>query len=177
MTLRAELKKKATQTALAKLVGCSKQAISKQSDKGVLPTDGTLGEWLICYCDQLRTEAAGRSGEDQAALTKARTREAIATAQTKELQLYKDSAALVSADEVRKIVAAWATAGRAEFMNAIDKLAAAIKSEHNITLDQDVIDGIFDSAFGAVASYPEKFNTDTDVGGRAMDTAQAVANA
>ncbi len=155
----------ATQTGFALLIGMSQQAVSKQVEKGVLLPGKTNREWLHSYCDRLRDEAAGRGGDEQATLTKSRTREAQANAQLKELQYHREVGDLVPVSEIEPLLDSWAVTARSETTNAIEKIIAAIQSKHGIDVDQALIDGQLDVAFCAIADYPKQFAGDAVEGG------------
>jgi len=64
----------ATQSGFGRLVGISQPAVNEKVSDGLLPVNGTYQQWLNIYCERLREEAAGRSGEDQVCLTRERAR-------------------------------------------------------------------------------------------------------
>ncbi len=154
----------ATQTGFAQLIGISQQAVSKQVEKGVLSPGKTNREWLVDYCDRLRDEAAGRGGDDQATLTQARTRDALANSQLKELQFHKEVGDLVPVSEIEPLLDSWSVTARSEMTHAVEKIIAAIQSQHGIEVEQDLIDGHLGAAFSAVADYPRQFAGDADQG-------------
>jgi phage terminase Nu1 subunit (DNA packaging protein) len=75
-----------TQEAFGKLVGVSQSRISVLLNRGVLPHDGTGGEWLLAYCENLREVAAGRESED-GGLDLVQERAALARAQRKGIEI------------------------------------------------------------------------------------------
>ena len=156
----------ATQTGFAQLIGMSQQAVSKQVEKGVLLPGKTNREWLHDYCDRLRDEAAGRGGDEQATLTKSRTREAQANAQLKELQFHKEVGDLIPASEIEPLLDSWAVTARSETTHAVEKIIAAIQSQHGIEVEQDLIDEQLGAAFTAIADYPRQLAGDADAGGQ-----------
>jgi hypothetical protein len=168
---------KATQNGFAELVGVSQQAVSQRVADGQLPRGATYRRWLHLYCEQLRREAAGRSGDDQAALSKARTKQALADANMKELQYYRELKLLVPAAEIEPALQDWAAMARSETQFAVDKFVAALQSQHGIEVDQALIDGTFTPAFRAIGSYPTQLAGDADEGGEGMDTAAAAPDA
>jgi len=159
------LDRPATQTGFAQLIGMSQQAVSKQVEKGVLLPGKTNREWLHDYCDRLRDEAAGRGGDEQATLTKSRTREAQANAQLKELQFHKEVSDLIPVSEIEPLLDSWAVTARSETTHAVEKIIAAIQSQHGIEVEQDLIDGQLGAAFAAISDYPKKFACDAVEGG------------
>lgn len=59
-----DLNERATQTSLASLVGVTQPTISNLMAEGKIPPAGTMGELLLAYCQRLRSQAAGRLGEE-----------------------------------------------------------------------------------------------------------------
>ena len=161
----------ATQTGFAQLIGMSQQAVSKQVEKGVLIPGKTNREWLHDYCDRLRDEAAGRGGNDQETLTRARTRAEVAPAQLKELQFHKEVGDLIPVSEIEPLLDSWAVTARSETTHAVEKIIAAIQSQHGIEVEQDLIDEQLGAAFAAIADYPKQLVGDSVEGGEEVEAA------
>jgi phage terminase Nu1 subunit (DNA packaging protein) len=52
-----------SQEQFAAVVGISQPRVAQLVAEGVLPRDGTAGQWLLAYCERLREQAAGRGQE------------------------------------------------------------------------------------------------------------------
>lgn len=124
----------------AGLVGVSQPAISEKVSSGVLRDGGTIGEWLLAYCERLRLEAAGRGGDDQASLTKARTREAEASADLKLLQIKEKAGELIPLADIEPALTAMITAARQELLTLPDKLANELRALHGVEVDAGLIE-------------------------------------
>lgn len=57
------LDSRVTQADFAALVGVSQPRVAQMIDEGVLPREGTAGQWLTLYCERLREQASGRGSE------------------------------------------------------------------------------------------------------------------
>lgn len=114
----------------------------------------SLDEIRDAYIKDLREKAAGRGGDEQQSLTKARTREAQINTQTKELEYFTKVGLLVPVDEIEPILQSWAVLARSEVMNALDKVTAFLESKHGIEIEQGLIDDSLGAAFTAIADYP-----------------------
>lgn len=130
----------------------------------------SMDEIRLAYIRDLREKAGGRGGDDQGALTRARTRQAIADADMKNLQYHRELKTLVAIDEVEPVLKNWAKNARSEVQYAIEKMIAGIQSRHNIEVEQDVIDDAINPAFRAIGRYPQKSSFDDDAGWRDLDT-------
>jgi hypothetical protein len=106
------------------------------------------------YIRYLRERAAGRGGDEQGALSRARTQQALADARMKELQYYRELKLLVPVEELEPALRDWAAMARGEVRNAVEKLLAAIRSQHGVEVATDVVEGILHPAFRAIAAYP-----------------------
>lgn len=146
---------------LSQIDGASKLDMSERNYREVLRNlnldHKTVAFEVIAieYIRDLREKAAGRGGEEQAAQTQARTREAIANAKLKELAYEKEMGTLILSEDIEPLLIGWATSARSEVQFAIEKIVSGIESEHSIKVDQGLIDGNLRHAYGAIAAYPE----------------------
>lgn len=130
----------ATQKVIAEHLDMTTRNLREVLNKlGMLSTKNSLDEIRVAYIRHLREQAAGRGGEDQASLTRARTREAQASAHLKELQIAEKAKTLIPADEVEPGFAALITAARTELLTLPDKLAMEIKTLHDVDIDPAMI--------------------------------------
>lgn len=105
-------------------------------DHRVVPFD----EIAIAYIRDLREKAAGRGGDDQQSLTRARTSEASASAELKILQIQEKAGKLVPVDLIEPMLLAMVTAARIELLALPDKLANELKALHGVEIDASLIE-------------------------------------
>lgn len=149
-----DLDAKATQVEFSALVGVSQQAISKHVENGTLRKGQSFRDWLKIYTVKLRDEAAGRVVTDQRAeLDRAKTREALANAQSKELALYREYQLILEKSQVMEAMSAWIALAKSEYTNSIEKILAMLESRHNITIERTDIDGITDAAMRTIGDF------------------------
>jgi len=166
-----KLDTKATQTGFGELVGTSQQAISKHVDSGKLIKDGTYRDWIIAYCERLREEAAGRAGDDQKSLTRARTQDAIASTDLKLLQIKEKSGELVPVAEVEPLLVAMFTAARTELLSLPDKLTNELKALYDVDVDPAYLEEkIHDVLAHLAGEVPGIIKCHDDASGQDMDT-------
>jgi len=146
---------KISQAEFGRILGISKQAISKQAGNGVLNPDGTFLDWMRSLYGHLSGQAAGRGGDEQSSLARERTREAKANAQLKELQFHKEVGNLIPVAEIEPALESWVVTMRSETTHAVEKIIAAIESRHGIKVDRDMVDEYLNGAFQAIADYPK----------------------
>lgn len=167
-----DMQAKAKQVEFAALVGATQQAIAKHVEAGVLPRGATYEQWLVAYCDRLRTEASGRvKSEARERRDVAQAMESEINAEMKRRQLFKEDGLLLDIDSVRQVLTEWATIGKNEFLGAVDKIVTAIEAEHGITIDRDQLQFDIDTALKAIGSYAFEPGALGDGGAGAMDAA------
>jgi len=150
------LNAKANQSSFARLVGVSQTAIKSHFDKGTLIAGQSLADWLHQYCESLRTEAAGRGGDDQKSLTRARTNDAQQSARLKEIQIAEKLGELISAEEIKPAILAMVSAARIELLSLPSKLAAEFKALYGVDVDESLIeDHIHESLEHLSGGMPE----------------------
>jgi hypothetical protein len=92
-----------TQQEFAAHVGITRQAVGQMAQKGILPQGGTLDEWRLAYCANLREVAAGRQSETGGFdLTDERARLAKLQADKVEIELAELRGEVVRADDVSR---------------------------------------------------------------------------
>lgn len=152
------MQEKPTQAELAKHLDMSERNLRDVLRAlGLDHREATREAIRIAYIRDLRDKAAGRGGNEQASLAKSRIREAEANAQLKELQFHKEVGSLVPVADIEQLLDAWATAGRSELQNAMEKFATSMMSQHKILISQDQIDDAASPACRVIADYPHNF--------------------
>lgn len=160
----------ATQTGFASLVGVSQQAISKRVDAGTLTMGQTYRMWLQVLFEKLSTEAAGRGGDAQGALTAARTEEATASAQLKQLMILEKAGKLVPIDGIEPLLIAMVTAARTELLALPDKLTNELKALYGVEVDAALIEENIHAALAHLAtSLPDILAGNVEADGGSVD--------
>ena len=119
----------ADQTSFARLVGVSQQAISGRVSDGRLEKGETLQQWLHVYLEDLREQASGRGGDEQANFQRARAREMEASSKLKEMQYHEKMGTLIHAEHARAFLSDWAQFARSEIDAAFDGFIAAVEDQ------------------------------------------------
>ncbi|NIB44824.1 hypothetical protein HBA55_34910 [Pseudomaricurvus alkylphenolicus] len=154
----------ATQAGLAELVGVSRQAIQKNASKVGLQMGGTYREWLLIYCEHMRTEAAGRANDNDKSLAEQRLRES----EQKTLQL-----AIANNKELDNLVLSIDVGGAinrvfsdvsTELTNAGIKIQERLESELSIKIDDELIFGPIGDSAKSIAEAARQFGEDFSSG-------------
>ena len=140
----------------ASIVGVTQQAISLKVQEGLLPRDGTYAEWLVLYCERLRKEAAGRSGEAQDRLTEARIEESRENSAEKKQRRLAAARDLLQRADVETLVIGLATAVRQSVTGAGDEIQQKLASKYSIELEDDDIKEPLRSALRHVADRTDE---------------------
>lgn len=134
---------RANQERFAVLVGTSQPAISAHLRKGHLTKGGSYRTWLSQYCDQLRKEASGRSGDKQAELTEARIAESKENTATKQQSRLREAGKLLQLDDALLIINELPRLVASEFNRVGIEIQESLQVKHGIKIeDGDVIEPI-----------------------------------
>ncbi len=134
---KLNLDAKADQSKFALLVGTSQPAISGHVKRGVLTRGQTYRIWLSEYCEQLRKEASGRSGDKQEQLTDARIAESRENAAAKQQSRLKEARALLLRDDVLILLSELPKLTKTEVLNAGEKILENLQAKLGIQIDDD----------------------------------------
>jgi len=150
------LNSKAMQGRFADVVGVSQQAISKQIEKGFLKKDQTYRTWFKSYCENLRTQAAGRGGDEQQTLTKARTEEAEIKTAKMRLEFHTDLGTVISTEEAASVISLWARQANTDYTQGIHKLISEIQNRHKIKINTKLVEDIVTPTTERIKGHAEK---------------------
>ena len=149
------LDKKASQSAFARLVGVSQPAIKGHVGK-VLRQGESLEQWVKTYCEHLRTEAAGRGGDDQASLTRSRIHSENVKAANGLLDYQAKLGNLVQASAAEEVLVEWADYTAREIDSCVEALVHEIESKHDISIDEETVNNLVGAAIGRIGGYAAK---------------------
>ena len=149
---------KATPTKFALLVGVSQQAISERKNRSALKDGGTLLEWLRQYCNAIREEAAGRSGDDQKNLTQARTEAEIMKSAKLRIEYLREINAVILTEDAAAVLTQWARQSNQDYAQGFHQLVSEIQSKHNIKVDKELVENIVCTTTERIEGYAEKLS-------------------
>lgn len=152
-----DLAAKAEQQRFGNVVGITQPAVAKHVKSGLLPRGGTYGEWLALYADQLRKEAAGRSGETQQTLAQARIEESRENAAEKKQRRLTAARQLLLRSDIEHLVLELAATIRQTVVSTGESMQESIESKYSVELTDDDITEPLRSALGHVADRAGQF--------------------
>lgn len=148
------------QSIFGQLVGVSQQAISKLIAKDVLHKDGTLKQWLSAYCSRMREEAAGRGGDDQYNLSKARAEESIIKTAKLRLEYNREIGNLIVTEDAVDAINDWCRFANREFSQGTHRLVHEIQNKYKIEIEDQLVEGITGSSTERIGDYAKKISDD-----------------
>ncbi len=114
----------------------------------------SLEEIRLAYIRDLREKAAGRSPTTQRQkLDEAKTREAIASAQMKELDIFREHKLVLDRTQVRDAMDQWTIIAKSEYENSVDKIIALIEDQYEVSIDRESINGIVESTCRVIGDF------------------------
>lgn len=115
-----------------------------------------LDDIRTAYIRDLREKAAGRGGDDQTALTRARVRDHTASAELKELQIMERAGELTEINDTEQKTLAMITAARTELLALPDELAQELRALYGVDVDAGLIEDRIHDALTHLASRLEE---------------------
>ncbi|MEI8647417.1 hypothetical protein P4S73_04710 [Paraglaciecola sp. Hal342] len=99
-------------------------------------------------------KAAGRRDQEaQGTLDQARFRDLMASAQIKEMTLFKEQELILDREQVREAMDAWVIQTKSEYESSIEKILAMIESQSGNPIERDPINRIIDATCRVIADF------------------------
>lgn len=132
-------------------LGITKQAVGDLVKKMGF-SGGTNGELIVAISNRYREQAAGRGGDLQGELTRAKIRDLNESADWRMIQKNKELGKLLLVEEVEPQLLAMVTAARQELLTLPGKLAGDLKSLHGVDVDVTLIEERIHDALNHLAT-------------------------
>lgn len=114
---------------------------------------------LTKYIRHLRSQAAGRGGDEQQTLTKARTEESeIKTAKLR-VEYLREIGSVISAEDVASVLSLWARQANTDFSQGFHKLVSEIQSKYKIKVDNELVENIVRPTTQRIKDHAEKLGS------------------
>jgi hypothetical protein len=112
----------------------------------------SLDSVRVAYVRHLRSMAAGRGGEEQYNLARAKARQAEVDADLKSVQLAERLHQLVPAEEVQQTIEDAFSAVRGELLGMRERILDMVEAETGKRVDDGLLTDIFDAALANLAA-------------------------
>lgn len=129
----AMLASRVSQREFAQIIGTDEAVVSRLVRRGILPREGTVGDWLRRYTRRLRAQGRARAGGSE--LGQARLRLANASADRAEAELSDKVSALVWVGHLEPALRSISAQGLESLERTLAAIQAQIEARHGITLD------------------------------------------
>lgn len=123
-----------TQERFADLVGVSQQAISDLVTREMLPRGGTLKQWLLAYCENLREQAAGRAAKGDLALVDERAKLTRSLRELRDMEIAVKRRELAPVEKLRLAL----EDAIAHMVGILDGLPGALKRRLPVLTSEDL---------------------------------------
>lgn len=134
--------------------------------------DSSLSDVRVAYIRDLRDKAAGRGGEDQSNLAKARAEESMIKAAKLRLEYQRDIGALVLGEDAEKALNDWARFANREIIQGFHKLVSEIQSAYSLQVNPDMVDSIVKPTTDRIRDHAQKLGADIVAGGAELPEAE-----
>jgi len=120
----------------------------------------TLSEITTAYIRDMREKAAGRGGDDQANLSKARAEESMIKTALARLDYNERLGNLILGEDVAGVMNEWARSTNREIQQGFHKLVGEIQSTYKITVEPKLVEDIAIPATERIKDHAEKVGRD-----------------
>ena len=151
----------ATQVEIARHLDLSERRLRDVIQAiGIDHTQLTLDEIRIAYIRDLRDKAAGRGGDDQLNLARARAEESQIKAAKLRLEYQREIGATICAEDAAAVIADWCRFANREYAQGTHKLVSEIQSEYGIEIESELVEKIAGATTRRIADHAEKLGRD-----------------
>ena len=111
---------------------------------------------LTKYIRYLRNQAAGRGGDEQQTLTKARTEEAEIKTAKMRLEFHTELGTVIYTEEAASVISLWARQANIDYTQGIHKLISEIQNRYKIKVNKKLVEDIVTPTTDRIKSHAEK---------------------
>jgi len=119
----------------------------------------TIDEIQLLYIRDLREKAAGRGGESQSELARARTDESLMKAAKLRLEYQREINLVVSAEDAAEVIIEWARQANMDYTQGINKLVSGIQNKYSIKVDSELVEEIVCPTTDRIKGHAEKLGS------------------
>jgi hypothetical protein len=123
-----------------------------------------LDKIRVAYIRGLRLVAAGRGGDYQANLAKARAEESEIRTATLRLDYNAKLGSLILADDAAKAISDWCRFANQEYRQGLQNIVAEIQNAYRMTVDVQLVDRIAEPTMERIKNYAGTLGRDLVMG-------------
>ncbi len=127
---------------------------------GIDHRQSSLDEIRTAYIRDMREKAAGRSGSDQASLTRRKSEETEVNTALKRVQLHEAIGLVVQSQDAAEAITDWSSFANREYQAGITKLISEIQIAYKIEIDAKKVEDIAGPTIERIKGYAEKLGCD-----------------
>lgn len=116
----------------------------------------TLDEIREEYLRDIRETAAGRGGDEQQSLTKARTEESEIKAAKLRVEFHREIGSVIYTKDAASVISLWCRQANIDYTQGFNKLVSEIQSRYNLKVDNEMVDEIVKPTTERIKSHAEK---------------------
>jgi len=168
----------ATQKSIAELLDMTPRNLREVLIKLEIPDfkKVTQKEILTKYIRHLRSQAAGRGGDEQQTLTKARTEESAIKAAKLRLEFHRDIGSLIYTEDAAAVITQWCRQANLDYIQGFNKLISEIQNRHKIKVNKKMVEKIVRPTTERIKSHAEKLGQSLVAGIDNISEAENTAN-
>lgn len=115
-------------------------------------------DFRLAYIKDQRETAAGRGGDQQVTLAKARTEESTVKTAKMRLEFLRELGVVISAEDAADVITAWCRQANQDYTQGVTKLVSEIQSRYDITVDNEMVEDIVCPTTDRIKSHAEKLS-------------------
>ena len=116
----------------------------------------SLTDIRIGYIRHMRDQAAGRGGDEQQSLTKARTEESEIKAAKLRVEFHREIGSVIYTKDAASVISLWCRQANIDYTQGFHKLVSEIQSRYNLKVDNEMVDEIVRPTTERIKSHAEK---------------------
>lgn len=116
----------------------------------------TITQIRVAYIRYIRNQAAGRGGDEQQSLTKARTEESEIKSKKLRIEYLRDIGSLISVEDAAKVITLWGRQANIDYTQGFHKLVSEIQSRYKIKVDNELVESIVIPTTERIENHAQK---------------------
>lgn len=120
----------------------------------------TMDDIRLAYIRDLREKSAGRGGNDQVNLTRARADQAVVDTALKSLQYNREIGSVIDASDAEDVLGRWSGYANREYISGLSRLISEIESRYKISVDNKLVEDIAGPTVERIKDHAQELGRD-----------------